>query len=106
MNTNDGTIFFIFIFLLPPIIYLMYFLRSWREKATKWDELQKIMYGEYVKNIEELLRDREKQSFVFKVDYIFNKITEIIYSFRTKKYIIENEFIRKRVEYNEYYKKA
>ena len=64
----DGKLFIFLLFILLPIFYIAVHVAEWFRKSNKYDELQKYIYSGYVKNLEEMLRDKEKEMLSRKID--------------------------------------
>ena len=64
----DGKLFIFLLFILLPIFYIAVHIAEWFRKSNKYDEYQKYVYDGYVKNLEEMLRDKEKEMLSRKVD--------------------------------------
>ena len=64
----DGKLFIFLLFILLPIFYIAVHVAEWFRKSNKYDELQKYIYSGYVKNLEEMLRDKENEMLSRKID--------------------------------------
>ncbi len=74
---NGGSFLFLFIVLLP-IIYIVLHIAEWKEKADKYDAFQDLIYSGYVKNLEEILREKEAERISSKIDKGIESVQELL----------------------------